>query len=180
MELNIHANSSLKITKAMRNYITGAIEAQLEDMIPEASLVSCTCKVSNNEQRFEIMVTNKEYKIRAESKCENFYDAVDDAMCKISKSARKYHQKMLDIKKRSNKKSHEIFEEIKESYTDETERKRIIREKEINVVAMSAESAMLQMEALDHDFYLFLDSVSLNPCVIYRRDEGGFGLIKSV
>lgn len=180
MKLSIHANSSLKVTKAMRNYITDAVEAQLEDVIPDDSLVSCTCKVSKDEQSFEIMVTNKEYKIRAESRCENLYDAIDDGMIKISKSARKYHQKMLDIKKRSNKKVHDIYEEMKDSYTDEKEKDRIIREKKINVVAMSVESAMLQMETLDHDFFLFLDSESLNPCVIYKRNEGGFGLIKSV
>lgn len=179
MKMTIHSNSSLEVTKGMRNYIEEAV-IQLGDIIPDDSTVSCVCKHSKRENGFEIMIKNKEYGIiRAETYTDDFYDSVDKSIDKITSSARKYHKKMIDAKKR-NKKYSEVYSEIKKDYENDEYKKSIIRKKEVSAVAMSIESAMLQLETLDYDFFLFLDSKSLVPCVIYKRNEDGFGLIKLV
>ena len=42
---------------------------------------------------------------------------------------------------------------------------------------MSVEEAILQMELLGHQFYMFRDDKTEEPCVVYRRKDGGYGLI---
>lgn len=61
---------------------------------------------------------------------------------------------------------------------DEEGRPRITRTKRFAVKPMTAEEAVLQMEALGHDFYLFVDAESEQAGVVYRRSDGSFGLIE--
>ena len=44
---------------------------------------------------------------------------------------------------------------------------------------MSEEEAILQMELLGHQFYIFKDSETLKPAVIYKRKEGNYGIIET-
>lgn len=176
MKVKIHSNSKYGVTPAMREYVENAI-FRLEEIVPEDSTITCSCKSVNRDKGFEIMVTNKEYQVRAETHCDDFYDAVDKSVDKVIKSARKYHHKLLDIKKRV-KKNNNVYSELKENYKDEEYKKNIVRIKEASAVAMSVESALLQMETLDYDFFLFLDNETLQPCAVYKRKEEGYGLIK--
>ncbi|MFN2613273.1 MAG: ribosome hibernation-promoting factor, HPF/YfiA family [Actinomycetota bacterium] len=57
---------------------------------------------------------------------------------------------------------------------------RISRRKRFDVKPMTAEEAVLQMESLGHDFYLYLDAESEQAGVVYRRRDGSFGLIEPV
>lgn len=180
MKLIIHSNSSLEITRAMRNYIEDATKL-LDKIIPENSFVTCSCKqVSKKEKGLEIMICNKEYRIRAETYCTDFYDAVDKSFDKVILSARKYHKKMLDIKKRNRKKTYKNIEKNQKVIIDDNLENNIRREKKVIAVAMSSESAILQLELLDHDFFMYLDSNTLEPCIVYKRKDVGYGLIKLI
>ena len=169
MKTTIHSTSSLVVTKGMRNYIDDALK-QLTYIIPEDSTISCTCKVTKDLKGFELMVTNKEYRVRAETYCNDFYDAVDKSISKAVSSVRKSHKRLLDMKKREKKKG-EMMGEMEEV----SEEVQLLREKEICAVAMSTESALHQLEVLDHDFFLYLNSETLTPCVVYKRNDGGYG-----
>ena len=62
----------------------------------------------------------------------------------------------------------------------EADEPRITRRKRFDVKPMTAEEAVLQMESLGHDFYLFVDAESEQAGVVYRRRDGSFGLIEPV
>ena len=53
-----------------------------------------------------------------------------------------------------------------------------IKRKKIEVKPMSAEEAALQMDLLGHDFYMFKDSDTDTICVLYKRKDGGYGIIE--
>lgn len=53
----------------------------------------------------------------------------------------------------------------------------IVRKKEIHVKPMSAEEAILQMELLDHNFFVYLDADDMQVRVVYRRKKGDYGQI---
>ena len=42
---------------------------------------------------------------------------------------------------------------------------------------MTSEEAILQMNLLDHEFFMFVDSSTGDTCVVYRRSDGNYGLI---
>ena len=67
--------------------------------------------------------------------------------------------------------------ELAEEYPIEEAEENVIRVKEFDLKPMSAEEAIVQMDLLDHSFFVFNDSETDQTCVVYRRDNGGYGLI---
>ena len=67
------------------------------------------------------------------------------------------------------------FEEI----SDEEENSEIVKRKKIEVKPMSEEEAIIQIELLNHQFYMYKDSETNKPAVIYKRKDGGYGVIES-
>ena len=68
------------------------------------------------------------------------------------------------------------FSEIEEA--DEEEEK-IIKRKKIEVKPMDEEEAIIQMELLNHQFYMYKDSETNQTVVVYKRKDGGYGIIES-
>jgi putative sigma-54 modulation protein len=64
-----------------------------------------------------------------------------------------------------------------EKVADETEYD-LIRTKEVSVKAQTVDEAILQMNMLGHQFYMFLDPDSGIVNVVYRRKDGGYGLLQ--
>jgi putative sigma-54 modulation protein len=62
---------------------------------------------------------------------------------------------------------------------EEPQPARIVKTKELAIKPMSAEEALLQMDLLGHDFFLFMSSETGRAAVIYRRNDGNFGLIEA-
>ena len=62
---------------------------------------------------------------------------------------------------------------------EESEQARIVKTKQFEIKPMSAEEAALQMDLLGHDFFFFTSSESGRAAVIYRRNDGDFGLIEA-
>ena len=56
----------------------------------------------------------------------------------------------------------------------------ILREKSVPLEAIDLEEAVIQMELTGHNFYLFTEAESGSPCVIYRRNDGGYGVIRGI
>ena len=56
---------------------------------------------------------------------------------------------------------------------------KIVKRKEIENKPMSEEEAILQMELLGHQFYMYKDSESNKAAVVYKRNDGNYGVIES-
>jgi putative sigma-54 modulation protein len=67
---------------------------------------------------------------------------------------------------------------LEDEETEEAGPARIVKTKEFTIKPMSAEEAVLQMDLLGHDFFLFTRSETGRAAVIYRRNDGNFGLIE--
>ena len=70
-----------------------------------------------------------------------------------------------------------IIDEIEDVENNIDEK--IVKRKTIEVKPMSEEEAILQMELLGHQFYIFKDSETLKPTVVYKRKEGNYGVIET-
>ena len=117
--------------------------------------------------------------IRAEDIEENLYAAIDVVYDKLNNQLRKYKKRIQDRHK-SNESIR--FDEIQENYdsSDEDNLDIVIkRTKKFGVKPMSPEEAILQMDLLEHDFYMFKNSDSDGMSIVYKRKNGGYGLIES-
>ncbi|MDD7305752.1 MAG: ribosome-associated translation inhibitor RaiA [Peptoniphilaceae bacterium] len=113
--------------------------------------------------------------LRAEEKSEDFMDSVDMIVDSLVRQIRKYKTKL----QRDRKSGESIrFESLSDDLEEEKEStSKIVRFKEISVKPMNEEEAVLQMELLNHDFFVFLDDQEMQVRVVYKRKDGNYGEI---
>lgn len=120
--------------------------------------------------------------IRAEDIEENLYAAIDIVYDKLNIQLRKYKKRVQDRHKSNESIRFDAIEDIQDNdySSDEDNLDTIIkRTKKFGVKPMSPEEAVLQMDLLGHDFYMFKNDESNDISIVYRRKNGGYGLIES-
>ena len=152
MEIIIHGDK-LKITDAMKEYIEEKLE-KLNKYLENSDNVRATVivKVKNHEQRVEITIPLKAVILRSEEAKDDFYAAVDKTIDKLERQIRKNKTRIMA---RQNKTNIDF------------------------VVSAFEEEAILQMELLGHQFYMYKDSETNQPAVVYKRTDGNYGVIES-
>ena len=175
MEIIIRGDK-LKITDSMHDYIEeklGKLEKYLKNS--DEIRANVIVKVKNHEQRVEITIPLKTYIVRAEETKDDFYAAVDKALDTLERQIRKNKTRMMSkqVKTSFDFDINEIEQEI------EKEEKKIVKRKTVEVKPMNEEEAILQMELLGHEFYMYKDSDTNKPAVVYKRKDGNYGVIES-
>ena len=113
----------------------------------------------------EITISHKGLLFRAEEATGDMYASVDKAVDKLSRQIRRHRTKL-------DKRLH-VSEDVAE------EERKIVRVKRFSMKPMSVEDAMMQMELLGHNFYLFDNAETGHVCVLYVRQDGDYGLLES-
>ena len=120
--------------------------------------------------------------IRAEDIEENLYAAIDIVYDKLNIQLRKYKKRLQDRHKLNESIRFDAIEDIEETDQSSSEDNLdtiIKRTKKFGVKPMSPEEAVLQLDLLEHDFYMFKNSETNDISIVYRRKNGGYGLIES-
>ena len=176
MEIIIHGDK-LKITEAMNDYIEEKL-AKLNKYLENGDRVRANVivKVKNHEQRVEITIPMKSFILRSEETKDDFYAAVDKAVDKLERQIRKNKTRMMSKQVKVDYGFN--FSEIELDEDDEKENK-ILKRKKVEVKPMNEEEAIIQMELLGHQFYMYMDSETSKPAVVYKRNDGNYGIIES-
>lgn len=177
MEIIIHGDK-VKVTKAMSDYIEEKLQ-RLDKYLENSENVraSVIVKVKNHEQRVEITIPLKSFILRSEETKDDFYAAVDKTIDKLERQVRKNKTRLMSKKV---KQSYDFnFDSIVLDKDEEKEDKEIVKRKTIEVKPMNEEEAILQMELLGHQFYMYKDSETNKPAVVYKRNDSNYGIIES-
>ena len=176
MEIIIHGDK-IKITDSMKEYIEEKL-AKLNKYIENNDTVRANVivKVKNHEQRVEITIPLKTFILRSEEVQEDFYAAVDKTVDKLERQIRKNKTRLMS---KQIKVSHEFDFTSFEEERDEEDDKKILKRKKVEVKPMNEEEAIIQMELLGHMFYMYKDSETNKPAVVYKRTDGNYGIIES-
>lgn len=170
MRINIRAKD-FEVTDSIKSYVeekASKLNKYINKEYMEVNVVLSGNK--NNAYITEFTLNTGALYIRAEEKNPDLYAGIDLAIDKIERQIRKNKTKL-------SKRREEIFiyEEIEEIKDNE---KSIVKRKNIELIPMNEEEAMLQMELLGHDFFIFKDSDSMDIKVLYKRKDGNYGLIE--
>ena len=115
--------------------------------------------------------------LRAEAYEETYENAIDRVIDALVRQIRKHKTRLQRSRQTGESIKFEAFDIADEDeYSDEEEIK-IAREKTIPVKPMSAEEAILQMELLNHNFFVYQDAEDMEVRVVYKRKKGDYGLI---
>ena len=122
----------------------------------------------------EITIKNNGTFFRAHETTSDMYASVDSAVATIERQIRKNKTRLA-----KNLRSDAIVPEVPEEFDIHEEREfDIVRTKRFTVKPMSVEEAILQMNLLNHEFFVFRDDQADGAiAVVYRRKNGGYGLI---
>lgn len=127
--------------------------------------------------KLEATINAKQAVFRAEAIEENVYDAMDAVMDKLSNQMSKLKGK-LEVRYKENKALKLEF--VPEPDEDEVEETVVVKRKQYELQPMVAEEAILQMEMLGHDFFVYLDMDTDSVNVVYKRKGNAYGLIETV
>ena len=173
MRINIRG-SKIEITDAIKNYIEEKIGRLERYFDAEDITANVVVRIDGIYQAAEVTIPAKNMILRAEVKEKDLYGSIDKVTDKIERQIRKNKTKM---KKKSNKEMIVDFNLDFESDIDEENK--IVKRKDISLKPMSEEEAILQMELIDHDFFVFKNSETSEINILYKRTDGNYGIIRA-
>ena len=161
---------NVRVTDGMRAKIECKLnKLEKYDFIKKDTVVNVLIRTVKDDQIIEVTVPMANKKVvRAEKRDHDLYAAIDMVEETLARQLRKTKEKCRD-KKRVHVEA--PYEE--EDLTVKT----IVKEKVVPLAFLTPEEAAEQMEELDHDFHLFMNTRTNSPSVIYKRKDGDYGLI---
>ena len=174
MKFNIRG-SKVKITSAINDYIEakiGKLDKYLEN--PDEITANVVVRVKGNDQTVEVTIPMKKIILRDEDTHNDLYAAVDLVSDKLERQIRKNKTR---IKKRV-KDITDINVNFKVE-KDEDEKGKIVKRKLIETKPMNEEEAILQMNLLGHDFFVFTNDDTNQINILYRRKDSNYGIIET-
>jgi len=132
--------------------------------------------IEKSRQKIEATINAKGTIFRAEDTTNDLYSGVDRVVDKLSAQMSKYKTK-LQKKNKDNKSI--ITTDIPDIPDDDGNDMVVVKRKKFDLMPMSVDEAVLQMELLDHNFFVFLDMETDGIAVVYRRKAGNYGLLET-
>lgn len=128
----------------------------------------------HDQECLEITISANGTLFRSEKKSSTFQNALDECIEAIERQIRKNKTR---LEKRLRDGAFAAPAEEVAVMDAEEEKELIIRTKRFRFKPMTPDEAILQMNLLGHEFFVFVDSQSEDTCVVYKRDDGNYGLI---
>ncbi|MED0757558.1 ribosome-associated translation inhibitor RaiA [Aneurinibacillus thermoaerophilus] len=172
---------NIEVTPALRDYAEKKI-GRLERYFEDTSAFSCniTMRVIRGEHTVEVTIPMPGVILRAEDTNSDMYAAIDLVVEKLERQIRKYKTKV----NRKYRQQGAIFVDADPVFTNKGEQEddndtiEIVKTKRFNLKPMDAEEAVLQMDMLGHNFFVFSNAETEEVNVVYRRKDGRYGLIE--
>ena len=172
MKLNIRGEKT-NITEAMKTYAEEKIQ-KLNKYIENNEEITGTIlfKVYGPKQKIEVTIPLKNYTLRVEEEGQDFYAVIDTSIDKLERQIIKNKTRL------SNKRNKGKIDLILDFEPEEENTSKIIKIKQVELKPMDEEEAILQMELINHDFYMFKNTETDKMAVVYRRKHGDYGIIE--
>lgn len=174
MEVNVRGKN-IDVTPALVSHTQKKL-GKLAKYFDKATEAQVMLSVIRDEHIVEVTVNLDGLILRGEESTGDMYASIDMVVEKLEKQVAKYKTKMnKSLRKRGMR---TINEKMAISEMREEEDARVVKTKRFPLKPMNLEEAMLQMNLLGHDFFVFANAESETVNVLYRRKDGNYGLIE--
>ena len=163
---------NINVTSALKEIVERKI-SKLDRYFKPNVEARATLTVQKNSQIFEVTIPFNGVILRCEESTDDMYKSIDLVQAKLERQIRKQRTK---LQRRSNESLR--FSNFDEVALEEDDQGEIVKVKKFNINPMSTEEAILQMELVEHNFFVFKDSDTDNVNVIYKRKDGNYGLLE--
>jgi putative sigma-54 modulation protein len=178
MRLQIVAKNNVEVSETVKAYVEKKVNklGRYLPTIGEGKVEISREGAKLPDQRFTVQVTidSRGVLIRAQEKSKNIRAAVDKVVDVLSKRIERYKGKLYDKGRGISFARQGVITEAEEIEAP----KRVVKTKNFLVKPMPLDEAVSQMELLGHDFFLFINGDTERLNLLYRRDDGNYGLIE--
>ena len=130
--------------------------------------------MKNNSVKLEATINADGLIFRAEETGDDLRGCLDSVVDKLASQMSRFKKKLI----KSNRNKKEVFiDELPESPEPAAEELAVAKTKTFRISPMAVEEAILQMELLEHSFFVFRHAERNNVCVVYKRNDGSYGLL---
>jgi len=168
----------MEATDALRNY---AIEKLTKltryiDKLMEANIV---LSLEKHRHIAEVTINANRITINGREETNDMHSAIDLVMDKIVRQVKKYKDKIRNHKPNPHIQDINAMVNVFSSESiAKNEEPKVIRTKTLSIKPMSIEEAVMQMDLLNNNFFIFSNASNQKLSVIYRRRDGDYGLIE--
>lgn len=178
MKLTINERK-VQVTQEIRDYAERKI-AKLDRFFRSESEASIVFSVERGRNIAELTVNNNGLVFRVKESTGDMHASIDSAVGMIERQVRK-HKTRLSKRLRDGALEFEPTSVVTHDEDEAEPEFKIARTKSFAVKPMTAEEAILQMNLLEHEFFVFRNQERDDTfCVVYKRKNGDYGLIESV
>ena len=175
MILNINGRN-MQITDSIRAHVEKKA-AKLERFFrPDTEVQVRISQERGGRNIAEVTVALRGVILRAEEVTNDMYASIDTAIDKMVRQIRRHRTKLEKGLRAGAFEPAAAEEVVPEDEVEETA-PQLVRVKRFLVKPMDVEDAIAQMEMLGHNFFLFLNIDTESACVVYKRQDGGYGLL---
>lgn len=177
---------NIEVTQSIRDYVEKRI-SKIEKFL--GNDVEATAHVNlkvypDKQAKVEVTIPLPYLTLRAEEVSNDLYASIDLVTDKLERQIRKYKTK---VNRKAREKGYKNIEFANANVVAETEVEaeanesqfEVVRTKRLSLKPMDNEEAILQMNMLGHDFFIYEDANSENIDIVYRRNDGRYGLIET-
>ena len=178
MKISIRGKN-LEVSNALRNYVEdkiSKIEKYFNDAFIEAQVA---LSVERERHVVEVTITVDGLLLRGEESSPDMYSSIDGVIEKLERQVHK-HKTKISRKIREKKKEFKldlIAPELNVEEYEEDEPK-VVKTKRFAIKPMPIEEALMQMDLIGHDFFVFMNAETSEVNVVYKRKNGQYGLIE--
>jgi len=163
----------LEVTPALKSYAEEKLK-KFDRYLSQITEATVTLTVEKYRHKAEVLLKANGVLIQAEGVTGEIYSSIDEVVEKLEKQVKKYKEKLVSHRKGEGKTISSA------SVAAERESGKIIKKKRFDMKPMNPDEAAMQMELLDKNFFVFSNQSTGEINVIYRRNDGNFGLIEPV
>jgi putative sigma-54 modulation protein len=166
---------NVEVSDGLREHVEKKI-SKLEKFFDQVQEAQVTLSVEKERHIVEVTVPVNGIILRGQEESSDMYASVDMVVDKLEKQIDKYKTRLFKRFRGNGAKNKPVPETTQ--MMEETEEGRVVKVKRFIVKPMVVDEAIMQMNLIGHDFFVFFNSDSEDVNVVYKRKDGNYGLIE--
>lgn len=167
---------NIDVTPALKDYVEKRI-GKVTKYFDQHGDISAVLTVEKGRHIVEVTVPANGILLRGEEATTDMYTSIDLVIEKLEKQIEKYRTKIARQFRQNGGFKGELVPSGRPA-VDDAEDFRVVKTKRFAVKPMAIEEAIMQMNLIHHDFYVFTNADTEEVNVLYRRKDGNYGLIE--
>ena len=150
--------------------------SKFKKLFSEEAVVNVVVTLEKNRQTVEMTIRDRAMVYRAESTQPEMNDALDRVMDILMRQIRKNKTRLE--KRVTTGSINDIIADIPAGEEVVEDDYKVVRTKQVMVKPLTVEEAILEMNMVSHDFFMFLNADTNDVNVVYKRKDGGYGVLE--